>query len=100
MKTRYKIIIIIIPIALIALSAYINTLLNFVVDYNMSDDTPYDLEIVFDEEECVVEYFVANGHTDYVKIDIPYGMIDGVFMIHINGENVDDEISGVTLDFS
>ena len=91
MKTRYKILLIAIPIALIASSAYINAFLNFMIDHNAFDDTPYDLEIMFDEEEYAVEYFVVNGNTDYVEIDIPIDMIDGVFMIHINGENVDDE---------
>lgn len=91
MKTAYKILIIVIPIALIALSAYINAFLNLVIDYDTFDDTPYDLEIIFDEKEYAVEYFVVNGSTDYLEIDIPIDMIDGVFMIYINGEDVDDE---------
>ena len=96
MKTRYTILLIAIPIALIASSAYVNAFLNFVIDYDTLDDTPYDLEIMFDEEEYAVEYFVVNGNTDHVEIDIPADMIDGVFMIYINGENVDDE--RVTID--
>ena len=91
MKTRYKILLIAIPIALIVLSGYINAFLNFVIDYDTFDGTPYDLEIMFNENEYAVEYFVVNGNTDHVEIDIPTDMIDGVFMIHINGENVDDE---------
>ncbi|AJM93088.1 hypothetical protein [Nitrosopumilus piranensis] len=91
MKTRYKILIITIPIALIVSSAYINAFFNSVIDYDTSDDIPYDLDMVFHEEEYAVEYFVVNGHTDYVEIAIPTDLIDGVFMIHINGDNVDDE---------
>lgn len=90
MKTSYKISIIVIPIVLIATSAYVNAFLNLVTDFP-SDATPYDLEIIFDEEEYSVEYFVVNGNTDHVEVDIPTDLIDGVFMIHINGENVDDE---------
>ncbi len=55
------------------------------------DDTQHDLEIMFDEDEYSVEYFVMNGNTDHVEIDIPTDMIDGVFMIYINGENVEDK---------
>ena len=90
MKTRYKILIIAISIALIASSAYIIAFPNFVIDYNTLD-TPYDLEIMFDEEEYAVEYFVVNGNTNYIEIDIPTDLFDGVFMIHVNGENVDDD---------
>lgn len=54
------------------------------------DDSTYDLEIFFNEEEYAVEYFVVNGSTDYIEIEIPTNMIDGVFMIHVNDENVDD----------
>lgn len=97
-KTRYKILIIAIPIVLIVSSAYINAFLNFVIDYDTLDDTPYDLEIMFDEEEYAVEYFVVNGSTDYVEIDIPLDMIDGVFMIYVNEQVVDDE--RVTIDGS
>ncbi len=91
MKIRYKILLIVIPIALITSSAYINAFLNFGIDYDAFDDTPYDLEIMFDEKEYAVEYFIVNGNTDYVEIDIPTDMINGVFMIHVNDENVDDE---------
>ena len=51
----------------------------------------YDLEMMFHEEEYAVEYFVINGNAEYVEIDIPTDLIDGVFMIHVNDENVDDE---------
>ena len=96
MKTIYKILFIAIPIVLIVSSGYLNVFLNFVVDYNTSnDDTPYDLEIVFHEEEYAVEYFVINGSTDFVEIDIPTDLIDGVFMIHVNGDNVDDERASI-----
>ena len=90
MKTKYKILIITIPIALIVSYAYINTFSYFVLDYT-SNGTPYDLEIIFHEEEYAVEYFVINGSTDFVEIDIPTDLIDGVFMIHVNSENIDDE---------
>ena len=70
MKTRYKILLIAIPIALIVSSGYINAFLNFVADYDALDDTSYDLEVIFDAEEYSVEYFVVNGSTDYVEIDI------------------------------
>lgn len=83
MKTRYKTTIIAIPLILIIF---------FVINYDDAlDDTPYDLEIIFHEEEHAVEYFVVTGNTNHVEIDIPTDLIDGVFMIHINGENVDDE---------
>lgn len=91
MRTRCIILIITIPIVLIASSAYINTFFNSVIDYDALDDIPYDLEMMFHEEEYAVEYFVVNGYTDYVEIAIPTDLIDGVYMIHINGDNVDDE---------
>lgn len=90
MKTRYKILITI-PIALIFSSGYLNAFLNYVIDFDTPNKTTYDLEIFFDEEKYAVEYFVVNDYTDYIEIDIPTDMIDGVFMIHVNGENVDDE---------
>lgn len=69
MKTRYKIPIIVISIVL--------TLSFFVISYdNTLDDTPYDVEILFDEEEYSVNYFVVNGHTNNIEIDIPLDMID------------------------
>jgi len=92
MKSRYKILIIAIPIVLIASSAYINAFLNFIPGYNDAfDDTPYDLEIIFDEEEYAVNYFVVNGNTDNIEIEIPFDMIDGVFMVYVNDQVVDDE---------
>ncbi|BDQ30518.1 hypothetical protein NZNM25_08380 [Nitrosopumilus zosterae] len=61
-----------------------------IIEYN-SDATSYDLQMMFDEKESAVEYFVVNGNTDHVEIDIPTDLIDGVFMIHVNGENIDDK---------
>ena len=84
MKTSYKIPIIVIPTVLI--------LSFFVINYdNALDDTPYDVEIIFDAEEYAVNYFVVNGNTDNIEIDIPLDMIDGVFMIYVNDQVVDDE---------
>jgi len=84
MKTRYKIPLIAIPIVLIFLF--------FVINYdNTLDDTPYDIEIKFDAEEYSVNYFVVNGNTDNIEIEIPFDMIDGVFMIYVNDQVVDDE---------
>ena len=91
MKTIYKILFIAIPIVLIVSSGYLNASLNFVVDSNTSDGMPYNLEIIFHEEEYAVEYFVIDGSTDNIEIAIPFDIIDGVFMVHVNGENVDDE---------
>lgn len=91
MKTRYKILLITIPIVLIFSSGYINAFLNFVIDYDNFDGPSYKLEIIFHEEEYAVEYLVVNGSTDHIEIDIPTDLIDGVFMIYVNGENVDDE---------
>ena len=91
MKTRYKIISIVAGIAAVLLVS------NFVIDYKLAglplnaDDTPYDLEVMFDEEEYSVTYLVVNGITDYTEIDIPYDMIDGVAMVYVNGQNIDDE---------
>lgn len=84
MKTRYKIPIIVISIVL--------TLSFFVISYDsILDDTPYDVEILFDDEEYSVNYFVVNGHTNNIEIDIPLDMIDGVFMIYVNDQIVDDQ---------
>ena len=84
MKTSYKIPIIVIPAVLI--------LSFFVINYdNTLDDTPFDVEIIFDAEEYAVKYFVVNGNTDNIEIDIPLDMIDGVFMIYVNDQVVDDE---------
>ena len=90
MKTKHKIILLIaIPIVL---SAFINAFLNFAVDYDtFDDDTTYGIEMIFHEEEYAVEYLIVNGNTDNVTINIPTDLIDGVFMIHVNGKNVDDE---------
>ena len=80
-------------ISIVAGIVFVFFVSNFIVDYKLirlqlnADDTPYDIEIVFDEEEYAVEYFVTNGNTDHVEIDIPTYVIDGVFMIHVNGEN-------------
>lgn len=83
MKIRYKI-----PITVISITIF----LFFVIIYdNALDDIPYDVEILFDEEEYSVSYFVVNGNTDHVEIDIPFDMIDGVFMIYVNDQVVDDE---------
>lgn len=60
-------------------------------NYDTLDDITYDLEMMFHEEEYAVEYFVINGNADYIEIDIPTDLINGVFMIHVNGENVDDK---------
>ena len=79
MKNRYKILLITIPIALIASSAYLNASLNFVVGSNTSDGMPYDLKIIFHEEEYAVEYFVVDGSTDNIEITIPFDIIDVVF---------------------
>ena len=54
-------------------------------------DTPYDVEIIFNEDEYSVSYFVVNGSTDNIEIDIPTDMIDGVFMIYVNDQIVDDQ---------
>jgi hypothetical protein len=84
MKTRYKISVIAISIVL--------TLSFFMISYdNTLGDTPYDVEVLFDEEEYSVNYFVVNGHTNNIEIDIPFDMIDGVFMIYVNDQVVDDE---------
>lgn len=89
MKPRYKIPIIVISIIL--------PLSFFVINYdNALDDTPYDVEILFDAEEYSVNYFVVNGNTDNIEMDIPLDMIDGVFMIYVNDQVVDDE--RVTID--
>lgn len=84
MKTSYKIPIIVIPTILI--------LSFFVTNYdNTLDDTPYDIEIQFDAEEYSVNYFVVDGNTDNIEIEIPFDMIDGVFMVYVNDQVVDDE---------
>ncbi len=63
----------------------------FMINYdNALDDTPYDVEIIFDGEEHAVNYLV-NGNTDNMEIDIPLDMIDGVFMVYVNDQVVDDE---------
>jgi len=70
---------------------------SFMIDYKLiglqlnTDDTPYDLEITFDDEEYSVTYLVVNGNTDNVEMDIPLDRIDGVFMIYVNDQVVDDE---------
>jgi len=84
MKSRYKIPIIAIPIVLI--------ISFFVINYdNALNDTPYDLEIQFNAEEYSVTYFVVNGNADNIEIEIPFDMIDGVFMVYVNDQVVDDE---------
>jgi len=84
MKSSYKIPIIVIPTVLI--------LSFFVISYDTGlGDTPYDIEVQFDAEEYSVNYFVVNGNTDNIEIDIPLDMIDGVFMIYVNDQVVDDE---------
>ncbi len=83
MKNSYKIPIIVISIIL--------GLSFFVISYdNTSDDTPIDVEILFDAGEYSVS-FVVTGNTDNLEMDIPLDMIDGVFMIYVNGEIVDDD---------
>ncbi|KAF6246355.1 hypothetical protein C6990_09515 [Nitrosopumilus sp. b3] len=68
-----------------------NTLEIFEEIIQSNSETPYDLQIVFSEKESTVEYFVGNGTTDNIEIEIPTDLIDGVFMVHINGEDVDDK---------
>ncbi len=64
----------------------------FVITYeNSLDDAPYDVEVIFDAKEYSVTYLIVNGNTNDVEIDIPFDMIDGVFMIYINDQVVDDE---------
>ena len=84
MKTSYKIPIIVIQTILV--------LSFFVISYDTGlGDTPDDIEVQFDAEEYSVNYFVVNGNTDNIEIDIPLDMIDGVFMIYVNDQVVDDE---------
>ena len=95
MKTRNKVILIIAGIVVVLF------LSNFVIGYKLiglqlnADDTPYDLKVVFDDGEYSVTYLVVNGITNNIEIDIPYDMIDGVAMIHVNGHNIDDERIGI-----
>lgn len=91
MKTRLLIIIPIIVMPSILIFSF------FVINYNNGlDDTPYDVEILFDAEEYSVNYFVVNGNTNNIEINIPFDMIDGVFMIYVNDQVVDDK--RVTID--
>lgn len=83
MKTRILISIIVLSVVLIL------SFLMIIFD-NAFDDTPYDIEIIFDENEYSVNY-VVNGNTDNLEIEIPLIMIDGVFMVYVNDQVVDDE---------
>ena len=89
MKIKYKTPIIVI-LSILILSFFI------IIYDDTLDDTPYDIEIIFDEDEYSVNYFVVNGNTNNIEIDIPLDMIDGVFMIYVNDQVVDDE--RVTID--
>lgn len=99
MRTKLLILIILIPIisyiAFVETDNYFNGGLSESSQRNYKfnitfDDTPYDVEISFDREEYAVNY-VVNGNTDYLEIDIPFDRINGVFMIYVNDQVVDDE---------
>lgn len=98
MKTGNKTILIVAGIAAVLV------LFIFVISYELTglqssmDDTPYDLEMMFDEKENSVTYLVVGGTAQKIELSIPFDVIDGVAMVYVNGQNIDDDRVSITND--
>lgn len=98
MKTTTIVIIgiIIVAVSGIAIFFAYNQEIRLATGMIKSDEKPVPrpmlaVETFFNEEENSVSYLIFNGNTNKIEIDIPLDMIDGVFMVYVNDQIVDDD---------
>ena len=51
----------------------------------------YNLRSLFNDDDNTVKYYVLDAKTNNVEIYLPTHFIDTVWMVHVNGEEIDDK---------
>ena len=60
-------------------------------------ERPYNLRSLFNDDENTVKYFVLDAEANSVEIYFPTHFIDTIWMVHVNGEKIDDDDGKITI---